>query len=205
MTAKAVVLISGAGSNLQALLDAKLPMDFSLVISNRPEAAGLAKAQAAGIETLALDHRQFASRDAFDAELVRVIEPLKPDWVILAGFMRRLTPTFVRAFSDRLLNIHPSLLPKYPGLDTYERALAAGDSQVGSTVHLVTEDVDQGPILAQVAVDIEKGDTASSLKAKVQQVEHRLYPAVLRSLLSGQICIENGQVEGKVVLSDPGE
>jgi phosphoribosylglycinamide formyltransferase 1 len=183
MTAKAVVLISGAGSNLQALLDASLPLEFSLVVSNNPEAAGLLRAQAAGVETFALDHRQFANREAYDARLLQEIEPLKPDWVILAGFMRRLSPMFVRAFSGRLLNIHPSLLPKYPGLHTYERALEAGDKQVGATVHWVTEAVDEGPILAQEAVDICEGDTVDTLRAKVQQVEHRLYPQVMRDLL----------------------
>jgi phosphoribosylglycinamide formyltransferase-1 len=184
MTAKAVVLISGAGSNLQALLDAQLPLNFSLVISNNPEAGGLQKAQAVGVDTVVLNHRDYASREDYDVQLLAAIEPLQPDWVILAGFMRRLTPQFVDAFAGKLLNIHPSLLPKYPGLNTYQRALEAGDKQVGATVHLVTAEVDQGPILAQAAVDVEPGDTVDTLKAKVQQLEHQLYPQVLRDLLA---------------------
>jgi phosphoribosylglycinamide formyltransferase-1 len=183
MTAKVVVLISGAGSNLQALLDASLPVEFSLVISNNPDALGLQKARAAGVKTLVLDHRAFSSRDAYDATLLSVIKPLKPDWVILAGFMRRLTSSFVEAFAGRVLNIHPSLLPKYPGLNTYDRALKAGDRQVGTTVHIVTAEVDQGPILAQAEADVEPSDTVETLKAKVQSLEHRLYPEVLRDLL----------------------
>ena len=189
MIAKAVVLISGAGSNLQALLDADLPMEILLVISNNPDAAGLQKAQAAGVKTQVLNHREFVNREAYDEQLLRAIQPHEPDWVILAGFMRRLTSAFVQAFSGRLLNIHPSLLPKYPGLNTYERALAAGDKQVGATVHLVTEAVDQGPILAQRAVDVEPGDTVDRLKSKVQQLEHRLYPEVMADLLAGRFSV----------------
>jgi phosphoribosylglycinamide formyltransferase-1 len=189
MIAKVVILISGAGSNLQALLDAQLPMHISLVVSNNPDAAGLQKAQAAGIETGVLNHREFLSREAYDAQLLGVISPYRPDWVILAGFMRRLTSVFVQAFSGRLVNIHPSLLPKYPGLNTYARALAAGDKQVGATVHFVTEAVDQGPILAQRAVDVEPGDTVSQLKIKVQQLEHQLYPQVIADLLAGRLSL----------------
>lgn len=183
MTAKLVVLISGAGSNLQALLDADLPVEFALVISNNPDARGLEKAQQAGVKTLVLNHRDYESREAYDAALLAAIEPLQPDWVVLAGFMRRLTGAFVQAFAGRLLNIHPSLLPKYPGLNTYERALEAGDEEVGTTVHLVTEEVDAGPILAQASVDVESDDTVASLKAKVQRLEHQLYPQVLADLI----------------------
>jgi len=186
MTAKGVVLISGTGSNLQALLDANLPMDFVLVISNNPGVVGLDKAKAAGVETLVLDHRNFASREVYDEQLREAIAKYNPDWVMLAGFMRRLTSGFVQAFAGKLVNIHPSLLPKYPGLNTYARALEAGDKQVGATVHLVTEEVDAGPILAQAAVDVEPGDTVEMLTAKVQRLEHRLYPQVMTDLLSGQ-------------------
>ena len=184
MTAKAVVFISGAGSNLQAILDADLPMQVVLVVSNNPEAKGLQRAERAGVPTWVLDHRLFAKREDYDQALLDKIFPLQPDWVILAGFMRRLTPVFVDAFAGKLVNIHPSLLPKYPGLHTYQRALDAGDQEVGSTVHLVTQEVDAGPILAQQTVPVEAGDTVESLKQKVQALEHELYPRVIGELLT---------------------
>lgn len=184
MNAKVVIFISGEGSNLQALLDAGLPMEVVLVVSNNPDAGGLQRAERAGVPTWVLDHRLFASREEYDQSLLDKILPLQPDWVILAGFMRRLTAGFVAAFADKLINIHPSLLPKYPGLNTYARALAAGDKEVGSTVHLVTQEVDAGPILAQQSVPVEPSDTVETLKQKVQALEHRLYPRVIGELLS---------------------
>ena len=172
---------------MAALLAADLPMTCSLVISNNPDATGLAKAQAAGIATKAINHREFDCREEFDQCLIDTIKPLKPDWILLAGFMRRLSATFVQAFEGKVINIHPSLLPKYPGLNTYERALAAGDKKVGTSIHVVTEAVDCGPILAQASVDVSPNDTVDTLKAKVQALEHRLYPQVMADLLDGSL------------------
>ena len=156
-----------------------------LVASNDPNAAGLARAAALGIPTVAVDHRGFADRAAFEAALLGPIEAAKPDIICLAGFMRILTPDFVRRFQGRMLNIHPSLLPKYPGLHTHARALAAGDAEAGCTVHEVTADLDSGPILGQARVPVLPGDTPETLAARVLAAEHRLYPAVLRRFAAG--------------------
>lgn len=157
-----------------------------LVASNDPAAGGLAAAAALGIATAAVDHRAYSGdRAAFEAALLRPILAAKPDILCLAGFMRVLTPAFVTRFSDRMLNIHPSLLPLYPGLHTHQRALDAGDSEAGCTVHLVTADLDAGPILGQARVPILPGDTATSLAARVLAQEHRLYPAVLKRFAAG--------------------
>lgn len=181
---KVVILISGAGSNLRALLAASLPMRCECVISNNPAAGGLAIADTFGVPTCVLNHRNFSSRDEFDQALIDVISEIDPKLIILAGFMRRLGAEFVRTFSGKVLNIHPSLLPKYPGLNTYERALAAGDEWVGTSVHWVTEEVDGGPLLAQRAVPVLPGETAACLREKVQKIEHVLYSSVIRSLLA---------------------
>ena len=192
MTARkrVAVLISGRGRNLQAFIEAtrdgRIAADIALVVSNRADAAGLGLAEAAGIPTLVIAHRDYPTREAFDAQLVAAIAPLQPDLVLLAGFMRILTPTFIRAFEGRLLNIHPSLLPKYPGLHTHQRAIDAGDAEAGATVHLVTADLDAGPILGQARVPVLPGDTAGSLAARVLEQEHRLYPEVLRRFALGQ-------------------
>ena len=168
------ILISGRGSNMESLLDAGLPGECALVISNRPEAAGLAAAAQRGVPTLAIDHRSFASREDFDAALAAAIEGVRPDLVLLAGFMRILGDGFVRRFEGRLLNIHPSLLPLFPGVKTHEQALAAGVRLHGCTVHFVTPSLDGGPIAAQAAVPVLGDDDAASLAARVLVEEHKL-------------------------------
>lgn len=186
-----VVLISGAGSNLQAIIDAieagTLPMDLVGVLASNPEALGLGRARRHGIHAACVDHRGFAARAEFDQALAAHIDPLAPDWIALAGFMRILTPGFVARYAGRLLNIHPSLLPAYPGLHTHERVLAAGETQHGATVHLVTPELDAGPTLLQEAIAVEATDTPETLHKKVQQVEHRLYPRALAMLARGEV------------------
>lgn len=183
------ILISGGGSNMLALLDSLTgdhPGRAVLVASNDPGAGGLVKAAARGVTTAAVDHRAFGKdRVAFEAELLRHIEAAEPDILCLAGFMRVLTPGFVSRFEGRMLNIHPSLLPKYPGLHTHQRAIDAGDTEAGCTVHEVTAVLDDGPLLGQARVPVLPGDTADSLAARVLVQEHRLYPAVLRRYAAG--------------------
>ena len=190
MTLRVAILISGGGSNMLALLRDMAqdghPAQPVLVASNDPAATGLAKAAALGVATAAVDHRPFrGDRAAFEAALLQPILAATPDILCLAGFMRVLTPAFVSRFAGRMLNIHPSLLPKYPGLHTHQRALDAGDAQAGCTVHEVTPVLDDGPILGQARVPVEPGDTAATLAARVLIQEHRLYPAVLRRFASG--------------------
>jgi len=187
-----VVLISGRGSNLRAMLDAGIPV--SAVISNRADAAGLAMAARRGVPTAVIEHRKFASREAFDEALAAEIERHAPRLVALAGFMRVLTPAFVARFAGRLVNIHPSLLPAFPGLDTHARAIAEGVSQHGCTVHFVTAQLDHGPIIAQATVPVLPGDTEESLAARVLAEEHALYPRAIRWFLDGRLSIENGKV-----------
>lgn len=164
------------------------PARAVLVGSNDPGAGGLAKAQALGVATFAVDHRQFkGDRPAFETALLQQIEAAQPDILCLAGFMRILTPGFVSRFEGRMLNIHPSLLPKYPGLHTHQRAVDAGDTEAGATVHLVTPELDAGPILGQVRVPVMPGDTADTLAARVLVQEHRLYPEVLRRFALGDL------------------
>ena len=181
---RVAILISGGGSNMLRLLESMEgdhPARAVLVASNDPAAAGLAKAAAQGIPTAAIDHRPFGrDREGFETALLQPILAAEPDLLCLAGFMRVLTPGFVRRFQGRMLNIHPSLLPKYPGLHTHARALAAGDAEAGCTVHEVTADLDAGPILGQARVPVLAGDTEKALAARVLTMEHRLYPAVLR-------------------------
>jgi phosphoribosylglycinamide formyltransferase 1 len=186
---RVAILISGGGSNMLALVRDMVgdhPVRPVLVASNDPQAAGLAKAAALGIPTAAVDHRAFGKdREAFEAALLVQIKAADPDILCLAGFLRILTPGFIKAFEGRMLNIHPSLLPKYPGLHTHARALAAGDTQAGCTVHVVTADLDAGPILGQARVPVLPGDTENSLAARVLMMEHQLYPAVLRRFAAG--------------------
>ncbi|MCV2873295.1 phosphoribosylglycinamide formyltransferase [Defluviimonas sp. WL0050] len=186
---RVAILISGGGSNMVALVKSMVgdhPARPVLVASNDPEAGGLQKAAAMGIPTAAVDHRPFGSdRVAFEAELLKPILAAKPDILCLAGFMRVLTPAFVQKFEGRMLNIHPSLLPKYPGLHTHQRALDAGDTEAGCTVHEVTPVLDDGPILGQARVPVQPGDTAETLAARVLKQEHRLYPAVLARFAAG--------------------
>ena len=187
---RVAILISGGGSNMLALVASMTgdhPARPVLVASNDPAASGLAKAAALGIPTAAVDHRPFGKdRAGFEAELLAQLDAAKPDILCLAGFMRILTPGFIRRYEGRMLNIHPSLLPKYPGLHTHARALAAGDTEAGCTVHEVTAELDAGPILGQARAPVLPGDTESSLAVRVLGMEHLLYPAVLRRFADGE-------------------
>jgi phosphoribosylglycinamide formyltransferase-1 len=186
-----VILISGRGSNMEAIVRACAaegwPARIAAVISNRADAAGLAFAQANGIATAVVDHKRFASREAFDAQLAEAIDSFRPDVVALAGFMRILTPGFVRRYDGRLVNIHPSLLPMFPGLHTHQRAIAAGCKVAGASVHFVTADLDHGPIIGQATVPVLPDDTEQSLAARVLEQEHRLYPRAIRWLVEGAL------------------
>ena len=187
-----VALISGRGSNLQALLEAGLPV--SGVIANRADAKGLELAAARGVATRVVEHRAFANREAFESALGGEIERLAPRLVVLAGFMRILTPGFVARYEGRMLNIHPSLLPAFPGLDTHARALAAGVKLHGCTVHFVSAELDHGPIVIQAAVPVRADDTAASLAARVLRQEHVIYPRAARWFLDGELVIKSGAV-----------
>ncbi len=210
-TCNVVVLLSGTGSNLQALIDnvrtGENPARIAAVISNRADAYGLQRARDAGIETRALDHKAFEGREAFDAALIELIDAFNPQLVVLAGFMRILSADFVRHYQGRLLNIHPSLLPRYKGLHTHQRALEAGDREHGCSVHFVTEELDGGPLVVQAVVTVESDDTASSLAQRVHTQEHRIYPLAVRwfaegrlvlgeqgALLDGQLLAASGQM-----------
>lgn len=192
-----VILISGSGSNMEAIADevrkGSIDADITAVISNRPEVAGLQKAADRDLETQVVDHTQFASRDEFDAALMRMIDQYQPDLVVLAGFMRILTPDFVRRYQGRMLNIHPSLLPKYQGLNTHQRALEAGDAKHGVTVHFVTEELDGGPNAIQAEVPIFDGDDVDTLRARVQQQEHVIYPIAVKWCVQGRLSTDGKQ------------
>ena len=187
-----VALISGRGSNLQALLEAGLPV--SGVISNRADAKGLELAAARGVATRVVEHRAFASRAAFEAALGPEIERFMPRLVLLAGFMRVFTPGFVARYEGRMLNIHPSLLPAFPGLDTHARALDAGVKLHGCTVHFVSAELDHGPIVIQAALPVRADDTAPKLAARVLRLEHVIYPRAARWFLDGSLVIKSGVV-----------
>ncbi len=178
-----VVLISGSGSNLQSIIDASqrdLPVDIRAVISNRPDAYGLTRASEAGITTAVLENGHFADRESYDAALRELIDSYQPELVVLAGFMRILSDGFVRHYEGRMLNIHPSLLPKYRGLHTHARALEAGDKVAGCTVHFVTAELDAGPIILQARVPVLDDDTPETLAARVLEQEHKIYPEAIR-------------------------
>ncbi len=190
-----VILISGRGSNMEAILKARLPLDIRAVIANRPDAAGLQTAAAAGCATEVVDHTLFSSRDAFDDALAARIDHHRPDLIVLAGFMRILGRAFIERYPNKILNIHPSLLPSFPGLHTHRQAIEAGVRIHGATVHVVTPELDAGPILAQVAVPVAADDDEDSLGARVLRQEHVIYPAVLRRLAeSGAPIGESGVV-----------
>ena len=189
-----VILISGRGSNMQAIVEAGIPVRIAAVISNRPDAAGLEWASTHGIATQIVDHRGFPSREAFDAALADAIDAYRPDLVVLAGFMRILGEAFVSRFAGRMLNIHPSLLPSFPGLHTHRRAIEEGVKVHGSTVHFVTPALDHGPIVIQAAVPVLPGDDEDSLAARVLQAEHRIYPQAVRWVAEDRLVIENGIV-----------
>jgi len=179
-TTRAVILISGSGSNLQAFIDQvnskELDIDINLVISNKADAYGLERAANAGIESDCIQHRDYSSRLAFDQALMKRIDQAQPDIVILAGFMRILTPEFVNHYQGRLVNIHPSLLPKYPGVDTHQRAIDAGEQWHGASIHFVVPEVDAGPVILQGRLAINDDDTPESLQQRIHKVEHKLYP-----------------------------
>jgi phosphoribosylglycinamide formyltransferase-1 len=192
MKKRVAVLISGRGSNMMALIEAAkaqdYPAEIALVVSNRPEALGLARARAAGIPAAVIDHTAFGKdREAFERALDAKLQESRIELVCLAGFMRLLTPWFVNRWSGRMLNIHPALLPQFKGLDTHRRALEAGVKEHGATVHFVSVEMDDGPIIAQQAVPVLAGDTEATLAARVLEVEHRLYPQALRMVAAGQI------------------
>jgi phosphoribosylglycinamide formyltransferase-1 len=191
---KAVVLLSGRGSNFKALLDAGLPVQFTAAISNRPEAAGLDYARQHDIPAIGLDHKEFGTRDAFDLRLAEEIERAGADLIILAGYMRILTKAFVERHQGRLINIHPSLLPAFPGLKTHESALAEGVKIHGCTVHFVTPQLDHGPIIIQAAVPVLPEDTAETLAARVLAEEHKIYPLAVKWFAEGRLVISDGLV-----------
>jgi len=197
VSCRVVVLLSGRGSNFQAIAAAKLPVEIVAVVSNRPQAAGLAWARERGFATVALDHTEYADRAAFDARLAHEIESHRPDLVVLAGYMRILSPAFIDRFEGRLLNIHPSLLPMFPGLKTHERALAEGVKVHGCTVHFVTADLDHGPIVIQAAVPVRADDSPDTLAARVLAQEHRIYPQAIRWFAEGRLEIRHGRVNLK--------
>lgn len=205
MTCKLLVLISGNGSNLQAIIDAcaskHIDAEIIGVISNVPSAFGLERAQRAGIATAVVDHKTFASRAEFDTALLRCMQTFDADLVVLAGFMRILNAELVNAYAGRMLNIHPSLLPKYPGLHTHQRALDAGDAEHGCTVHFVTADLDGGPLIAQSRCAIVTGDDAASLAQRVHPLEHRLYATVIAWYAAGRLRYHDGhaQLDGKLL------
>lgn len=185
-----VILISGRGSNMEAIVRAAIPGSrIAAVISNRPDAAGLGFAASHGIATAVVDHKAFPDRASFDTELARVIDSHAPDLVVLAGFMRVLTADFVRHYEGRLLNIHPSLLPSFPGLHTHQRALEAGVRVHGTTVHFVTAELDCGPIVVQAVVPVQEGDDESALAARVLVQEHRIYPQAVRWFVEDRLTI----------------
>ena len=209
-----VILISGRGSNMRSLLDAvaagSLPVRVAAVLSNRGDAPGLETAAARGVATRVVDHRAFAGREAFDAALAVAIDSFAPDLVLLAGFMRILSDGFVQHYAGRLLNIHPSLLPSFPGLHTHRRALAEGVRVHGCTVHFVTPSLDHGPIVVQAAVPVLDGDDEASLAARVLAQEHRVYPLAVRWFVEERLHVVDGRVVcaasqdgAKVLISPP--
>jgi len=199
-----VILISGRGSNMEAIVQACAaegwPAQVAAVISNRPDAAGLAFARERGIAAVAVDHKRFDDREAFDAELAAVIDGFAPDVLVLAGFMRILGDGFVARFAGRMINVHPSLLPAFPGLHTHRRAIEAGCKLAGATVHFVTPALDHGPIIAQAAVPVLPGDTEVSLSTRVLAREHVMYPRAVRWLVQDLL-----RVDGDVVTHTAGE
>ncbi|MDH5257716.1 MAG: phosphoribosylglycinamide formyltransferase [Gammaproteobacteria bacterium] len=195
---KIVVLISGSGSNLQTLIDQmidqSLPIEIAAVISNKADAFGLTRAESAGISTVVLDNKSYPDRESYDAALQEAIDEFNPQLVVLAGFMRILTENFVNHYSGRMLNIHPSLLPHYRGLNTHQRAIDDKAKIHGVSVHFVTPELDGGPIIAQSQVDVKASDNAKSLAARVQKQEHKLYPLVIGWIANGRIKLTDGEL-----------
>ncbi|MCG2578989.1 phosphoribosylglycinamide formyltransferase [Dechloromonas sp. XY25] len=201
-----VILISGRGSNMEALIAARdagnLPVNIAAVISNRPDALGLETAAKAGIATHYIDHKAFAGREAFDAALAECIDGFSPDLVVLAGFMRILSEGFVRHYEGRLMNIHPSLLPSFPGLHTHQRALEEGVRIHGCTVHFVTPTLDHGPVIIQAAVPVLDGDSEASLAARILVQEHKIYPQAVRWFAEDKLTLDKGRVRLAAELAD---
>ena len=193
-----VILVSGGGSNLQSLIDGcagdKINATVAAVISNNPNAGGLERAAKAGIPNLAIDHRAFNSRETFDQALSELIDSFSPDLVILAGFMRILTAEFVDHYLGRMMNIHPSLLPAYPGLNTHQRAIEAGDKKAGATVHFVTPELDGGPPIIQAQANIDATDNKETLAAKVLTYEHKIYPEAVNCFCNNRLVMQDNQV-----------
>ena len=201
---KGVILISGNGSNLQSIIDHadSIDLQISAVISNEKNAYGLERAKAAGIKTYFVDPKKFSERVDFDQKLVKIINSLNVELIVLAGFMRILSTLFINHFSGKVLNIHPSLLPKYPGLDTHQRAINASDKQHGATVHFVTREIDGGPIISQEVVNVDSHDTKTSLAKKVLKKEHILYPKVIHWYTQNRLKLENeslASLDGKII------
>lgn len=189
-----VVLISGRGSNMRSIVEARTGLDIRAVISNRPDAKGLEWARSQSLPTQVVDHKAFPTREAFDGALAQAIEPLRPDVILLAGFMRIFTPQFIARFPRRILNIHPSLLPSFPGLHTHRQALEAGVKLHGCTVHFVTPSLDSGPIVIQAAVPVLAADTEETLAARVLEAEHRIYPQAVRWMIEDRVEFLPGEV-----------
>lgn len=206
---RVMVFISGSGSNMEKLADAcatpDFPAEIIAVISDKPDAGGLQKAKARGIATHALPRKDYGSKQAHEAAMLSLLADLAPDFICLAGFMRLLSGDFIRAYEGRIINIHPSLLPLFPGLDTHQRALDAGMRVAGCSVHFVTEGMDEGPIIGQAAVPVVPGDTADALAKRILTVEHKLYPAALRRLASGGVRMENGRAVFATGVTDGAE
>ena len=206
MTCRTVILISGSGTNLQSFIDktasGDLDLELSLVFSNRPDAFGLERAKKAGIPTACIEHSDFADRESFDRAVAGVIDEYEPELIVLAGFMRILSPWFVQHYEGKVLNIHPALLPKYPGLNTHQRALDAGDEWHGSTVHFVTEELDGGPRILAGRLRVVPGETADELQHRVQAIEHQIYPESAGLVGSGRVRFERGQALIDGVIAD---
>ena len=197
MPCRTAILISGSGTNLQAFIDRvavrELELDLCVVFSNKPDAYGLQRAEKAGIPTSCVEHGEYPDRESFDRAVIERLEPFKPELLILAGFMRILSPGFVRHYEGRILNIHPALLPKYPGLNTHQRVLDAGDEWHGSTVHFVTEELDGGPCILQGRLRVDPAETADELQHRVQTIEHQIYPEAAGLVGSGRVRFRDGK------------
>ncbi len=203
MSCRTAILISGSGTNLQAFIDAvangELDLDLCVVFSNNPAAFGLERAESAGIPTACIQHGDYPDRESFDRAVIEELDRWQPDLLVLAGFMRILSPAFVSHYEGKILNIHPALLPKYPGLNTHQRVLDAGDEWHGSTVHFVTEELDGGPRILQGRLRVESAESADDLQTRVQSVEHRIYPLAAGWVGSGKVQFRNGEtwIDGK--------
>ena len=208
MACRTVILISGSGTNLQSFIDkvhaGDLDLELCLVFSNRPDAFGLERAKKAGIPTACIEHGDFADRESFDRAVASVLDQYAPELIVLAGFMRILSPWFVQRYEGKVLNIHPALLPKYPGLNTHQRALDAGDEWHGSTVHFVTEELDGGPRILAGRLRVDPTETADELQHRVQAIEHQIYPEAAGLVGSGRVRFEEGQaLVDDVVVNSP--